>query len=122
MDAQAIIKELEETYPGKRIKRIPEDNPSEIVCEFDPRVDHPEFSLAVAIIDKSAPHYHKKMTEIYRVIRGELKLYVDDEEFVMYEGQQYMITPGRVHWAEGDAAWVEVYCNPGYDPEDHILA
>lgn len=121
MDAKTIIKELEETYPNKLIKQLPENTPTEIVCEFDPLTEHPEYSLAIAVIDRSAPHYHKRMTEIYHVIKGELKLHVDDEEFVMYEGQQYTITPGRIHWAEGHATWVEVYCSPGYQESDHIL-
>lgn len=122
MDAEAIVKELESTYPGKVIKRLPDQSPSEIVCEFDPPAEHPEWSLAVAIIDKSAPHFHRRMTEIYRVLKGELKLYVGHQEYVMYEGQEYTITPGQVHWAEGNATWIEVYCSPGYDPSDHYLA
>lgn len=122
MNADAIIKELRDSYPGKLIKRLPEDSPSEIICEFDPPGDHPEWSLAVAIIDRSAPHYHRKMTEIYRVLKGELKLHVGEEEYVMYEGQEYVITPNQVHWAEGDSTWIEVYCSPGYDPSDHYLS
>ncbi|HEY9790853.1 MAG TPA: cupin domain-containing protein [Candidatus Obscuribacterales bacterium] len=121
MNSAAVIRELQQLYPGKLIKCLPEDNPSEIVCEFDTKDQHPEWSLAVAVIDRSAPHHHRVMTEIYHVIKGTLTLHVDHEEFVMYEGQQYTITPGQTHWATGDETWVEVHCSPGYTPDDHIL-
>jgi mannose-6-phosphate isomerase-like protein (cupin superfamily) len=121
MNAAEIIAELKELHPGARIKQLPEENPTEIVCEFDPRDGHSEWSLAVAIIDKSAPHFHKRIVETYTVIRGELKLHVGNEEHTMYEGQSYHITPPMIHWAEGDACWVEVYCAPGYTSEDHHL-
>lgn len=122
MDSLAIVAELEQLYPGKLIKQLPQENPSEIVCEFDPRETHPEWSLAVNIIDRSVPHYHRLMTEIYHVVKGTLTLHVDDQEFEMYEGQEFTVTPGLVHWATGDATWVEVYCSPGYTQDDHILA
>lgn len=121
MDAKTIVDELTQLYPGKLIKQLPPDNPSEIVCEFDPKEAHPDFSVAVAIIDRSAPHFHKFTTEIYNVVRGTLVLHVDNEEYTMYEGQEFRVTPGRVHWATGDATWVEVYCSPGYTPDDHHL-
>jgi mannose-6-phosphate isomerase-like protein (cupin superfamily) len=121
VDAQTVIKELQEAYPGKLIKSLPETEPTEIICEFDPKDEHPDFSFAVAVIDRSVPHHHRRTTEIYRVIKGELKLHVGHQEYVMYEGQEWTVLPGQVHWAEGSATWVEVYCSPGYDPSDHIL-
>lgn len=122
MDAELVIKELQEKYPGKRIVCLPESNPSEIICEFDPADEHPEWSMALAVIDKSEPHFHRKMTEVYNVVRGELKLYVGHDEYVMYEGQSWQILPGQVHWAEGNGTWVEVYASPAWCQEDHILA
>ena len=123
MDAQSIVAEL-----GAALSRqanqtnCPEQSPAEIVCEFDPGEQHPEWSLALAVIDRSAAHYHNRMTEVYQVIKGILTLYVDSEEFTLYEGQQFTVTPGRIHWATGDATWVEVYCTPSYTSEDHILS
>jgi quercetin dioxygenase-like cupin family protein len=122
MDAKSVVAELEQLYPGKLIKQLPEQAPAEIICEFDPGAQHPEWSLAVAVIDRSAAHYHNRMTEVYQVIKGTLTLYVDSDEFTLYEGQQFTVTPGRIHWATGDATWVEVYCTPAYTSEDHILS
>ena len=121
MDAQSVIKELQAEYPGKPIKCLPEESPSEIICEFEPPEEHPDWSRAMAVIDKSKPHFHRVMTEVYSVIRGELKLYVNNEEYVMYEGQSWQILPGQVHWAEGNATWVEVYASPAWTSDDHVL-
>ncbi len=121
MDAAKVVAELTAEHPGSQIKQLPADNPTEIVCEFDPGQKHPDWSLAVAVIDNSAPHYHRVITEVYRILRGELTLYVGHEQFTMYEGQQYSILPGNVHWAEGNETWVEVYCSPAYTAEDHHL-
>ena len=63
MDSKKVIDELKRKYPGKKIIKNGEDNPSEILCEVDPSTNHPEYSLAVAVIDKSLPHSHKKTTE-----------------------------------------------------------
>jgi len=121
MDAQKVIAELEREYPGSNVKQLPEDCPKEIVCEFDPGTEHPDWSLAIAVIDKSEPHFHNRTTEIYRIIKGELKLHVNGEEHVMYEGQEYTVIPGKTHWAEGNETWVEVYCSPAYTHLDHHL-
>jgi mannose-6-phosphate isomerase-like protein (cupin superfamily) len=122
MNSQAVIDELAALYPGKPIKKLTEDDPSEIICEFDPRDAHPDWSLAVAVIDRSVAHFHRRMTETYCVLRGTLILHVDNQEYTLYEGQHFTILPGQVHWATGNATWVEVYCSPGYTAEDHILA
>ena len=122
MNAESVIAELSSLYPGKPLKLLPEANPTEIVCEFDPPDDHPDWSLAVAVIDRSQPHFHNKTTETYHVLRGELMLHVGDEELMMFEGQHYTITAGRVHWATGNETWVEIYCTPGYSADDHHLA
>jgi mannose-6-phosphate isomerase-like protein (cupin superfamily) len=121
MNDESIVAELGVLYPGKPIKRLPADAPTQIVCEFDPMDTHPEWSRAVAIIDRSLPHYHKKIVKIYHVVKGTLTLHVDDQEFMVYEGQEFTITPGQVHWAIGNETWVEVYCTPGYSSDDHFL-
>jgi mannose-6-phosphate isomerase-like protein (cupin superfamily) len=119
MNKQAIVNELASLYPGKPIKLVPENAPTEIVCEFE---HHPEWSMAVAVIDRGVPHFHRKITEVYHVIKGTLKLHVEQDVFEMYEGQQFTVVPGKIHWAEGNETWVEVYCNPAWSPDDHILA
>lgn len=121
MNVERVVAELQETYPQANILLLPKTQPREIVCEIDPGANHPQYSLAVAVIDKSEPHYHRNTVEIYRILKGQLKLYVNNEEHLMFEGQEYTVVPGTVHWAEGDETWVEVYTNPAWSPDDHHL-
>lgn len=121
MNKQSILSQLKEQYPGKKILSLPEDNPTEFLCEIEPTSDHPEYSVAIAIIDKSSPHVHHQTTETYKVIKGKLTVYKNDQSFELNEGSTLVITPGEVHWAQGDETWVECLSEPGWTSEDHIL-
>lgn len=121
MDRERVVAELESLYPGKNILQLPSDNPREIVCETDPTTDHSDKSVAIAVIDISAPHVHQKSTEVYRVLRGEVNLYVGKDRVILKEGDSFKIEPGNIHWASADGAWVEATSTPGWTPEDHIL-
>lgn len=121
MNAKRVITELSQKYPGKKIIKIPEDNPTEILCEIDSTTNHPEKSVVIAIIDKSEPHYHKKATETYKVIKGNLSIVIDGQKNELEEGDSLSIKPEDIHHAIGNETWVEVYSKPGWVPEDHIL-
>lgn len=121
MNTQKIIQELQEKYPGKEIVLDSEDNPTEIICEIEPTSEHPERSTAMAIVGKSKSHYHKKTTEIYEAVKGELIIYKDGKKYVLAEGEKITIEPGIVHSAEGDEAWFLTYSEPGWTLEDHII-
>ena len=113
-----IIRDLEERYPGKKIITLPAEDPKEVICEVDVT---PEKSVAIAVIDKSAPHFHRIMTETYRMVKGVLLVTMDGEQHLFLEGETCVITPGIIHHAEGNAAEIEVTCVPAWTPEDHIL-
>lgn len=121
MNIVKVIKKLEKKYPGKNIIKNPEDNPTEILCEVDPSSNHPEYSIAIAVIDKSEPHVHKKSTETYKIVRGKLSIYVDNEKHELEQGDKYTVLPGQIHWAEGKETWIECISKPGWALEDHIL-
>jgi len=121
MNTSKVIRELEQKYTGKKIVKNQEENPTEILCEVEPTKEHPDHSLAIAVIDKSIPHVHKKTTEVYRIIKGKLKLYVDEKVINLNEEDKYEIEAGRVHWAEGKETWLECYSKPGWTFEDYIL-
>jgi mannose-6-phosphate isomerase-like protein (cupin superfamily) len=120
MDVERAEKRLKERYPGKNIIRIPEDNPTEIVCEVEPTTDHDTYSVAVAIIESSKPHVHNKSLETYKVIDGQLQLRVGGETHIMNPGESYTVWPGKVHSARGNDAMVEVESYPGWTQEDHL--
>ncbi|MFA6501866.1 MAG: cupin domain-containing protein [Parachlamydiales bacterium] len=121
MNIQRIIDDLKIKYPSRNIIKNDESNSTEILCEIDPSKDHPDYSNAVAIIDKSKPHVHRKTTETYKIIKGKLILHIGDQSKELNEGDTYTIEPGNVHWAEGNETWVECYSEPGWTFEDHIL-
>ena len=121
MNIEKIISELSQRYPAKKIVKNTEQNPSEIICEIDQAADHPEKDIAIAVIDKSESHYHKKSTEIYKVLKGKLTLIVDNQEYKLKEGDSITIKPGQIHSAIGNETWVECHSEPGWTSEDHIL-
>ena len=121
MNTPKVIEELQKRYPGKNIMSLPPDNPSEIICEVEPTNEHADYSNAVAVIDHSAAHFHKKSTEIYTVTRGEVTLFLNGKKNVLKQGEKCIIAPWTIHWVEADEAWVETYSTPGWTPADHIL-
>lgn len=121
MNAQHIINKLQLQYPGKTIIKNDEDNPTEIICEIDPTGEHPEFDVAIAVIDHSIAHYHKLSKEEYEVIKGELVVTIDREKFALHTGEKITIYPGSIHSAVGSETWIKATSRPGWTPEDHIL-
>ncbi len=64
MKANVVADQLLLQYPGKQAIFLPdEENPSEIIVEIE-KTDIP--STAMAVIDRSAPHFHRRMRDIYR--------------------------------------------------------
>jgi len=116
MDKGKVIKELEEKYPGKKILK----NPGEIVCETNPAKNPGERGTAVAVIDWSLAHYHKKTIETYKVLMGELRVFKDGKSCKLGVGDKLIINPGEIHYATGDETWVEVIATPGWTIEDHF--
>jgi len=116
-----VISKLKDKYPGKKIIKNPPDNPTEIICEIEPTSDHPEKSLAVAVVGRSPLHYHKHTTEIYEAIRGKLTLYKNGKKHKLNKGDKITIKPGEVHYVEGKETWFKTYSSPGWTFKDHIL-
>ncbi len=112
-----LVKELNKKYPGKKI--LKNGNPvSEIVCEVEKGNG---YSIAIAVIEKSVPHLHKKTTEEYEVMKESIKLFINNKRSVLKKGEKIVIKPNQVHFAEGNETWVKVTSHPGWLVEDHIL-
>jgi len=118
--ARQILHSLKEEFPEKAIFPIPENDPKEILCEINPSDLHPDYSVAIAYINKSEPHQHIKSVETYEVEEGELDLYLDGVKKVLKKGQAYTINPGVIHWGEGEWVRIRVTSNPGWTLEDQI--
>lgn len=121
MNDKKVIKLLQEKYPGKRIIINDKKNPDEVICEIEPTNEHPSYSIAVAVIDRTKAHKHKKATEIYKVLKGKLVLHINDRIKELSAGESYSINPGNIHWAKGNEVWVECTASPGWTSDDHYL-
>jgi mannose-6-phosphate isomerase-like protein (cupin superfamily) len=71
-------------------------------------------------------HYHKIISETYKVLEGELRIfkYFSDrksyEEKVLEKGESLIIRPGEIHINKGKETWVEVISRPGWLSGDYI--
>ena len=103
---------LVRTYPGCRVKVT--DDKQEVVAEI-------RDGYAGAVIERSQPHFHGTMREIYRVLRGVLYVACGARGHVLGQGESLTIEPGLIHYARavGEPAWIEVESEPPWSREDH---
>ena len=113
-EVSRISAELSQLYPGANIKVTPDR--AEMVAEIEP-------GRAVAVIERSLPHFHQKMTEVYRGMKGTLYVACGGRGYVLGPGDVLTIEPGNVHFARGagEPAWIEVLSAPDWTPEDHLI-
>jgi mannose-6-phosphate isomerase-like protein (cupin superfamily) len=106
--------ELLVAYPGSQIKVAPDQR--EMVAEI-------AGVHAIAIIERSEPHFHREITETYRVLRGTLLIGRLGESFVLKVSDSITIRPGQIHHAKAlaDPAWIEVLCEPAWRAIRHIV-
>lgn len=121
MDIPKVIVKLKSKYQNKAIVLNPPEHPTEILCEIDPSSLHSDYSIAVAVIDQSRPHYHKKTEELYEVLQGDLTLTINGKDYPLKAGEQIKILPNQTHWAKGNSSWIKVTSHPGWTMQDHIL-
>lgn len=125
MNTEKVIMELKSQYPqGKIVKNLNHQKVvTEIVCELE---SEPGRSRAIAVVDSSTLHYHKKITETYKILKGSLtvlkydKLAVEYKEFELNEGDEIVLHPGEIHSNIGDETWFEVISTPAWTPDDYL--
>jgi len=120
MDVKKVVEELKKRHPGKNIILNPPDAPAEIVCEIEPGSLHPERSVAVAVLDRSILHYHRRSRETYEVIKGSLELTKGGKTYILSPGDKLTIEPGEYHLAKGKETWVRVTSQPAWKLDDQM--
>jgi mannose-6-phosphate isomerase-like protein (cupin superfamily) len=84
----------------------------------------PDLSLSIAAITgKSTPHMHKKMEEIYFVLKGEGEIFIGDESEIIKRGDLVAIPKNKFHYIQagkGKTIEIMVATHPGFDPDDVI--
>lgn len=106
--------ELLKEYPGCNVK-IAADQ-----CEMVAEISD---GFAVAVIERSAAHFHQQMKEVYRVLRGTLYVACGGQGYVLRKGDEIVIEPRQIHFARsaGEPAWIEVESAPPWSPDDHFV-
>jgi mannose-6-phosphate isomerase-like protein (cupin superfamily) len=116
-----IVEELLEKYPNKKAYDL-DGRGLHFVCEVEPVDEHPEYDKAVEVIISSKPHKHFKMTQFYKILKGNLELHLNGSIYNLKEGDKYTIVPNTAHWAKSyNECWVEIYSEPGWTKADHII-
>lgn len=121
MNTQSVINKLQTLYPGKTIIKNNEKNPTEIICEIEPTAEYRDYSIAIFVIDASIPHFHKKSTEVYEILNGEMEVTLDGKIYKLTRGQSITIKPNQHHFARGNETWARVTSRPGWTREDHYI-
>ena len=90
MNVKRVLEELKRKYSNKKIIQNKDESGgiTEIICEIEPTTEHPEYSVAIAVIDKIQPHYHEETTEVYEIIKGKLRVFKDGNEFILEAGRE----------------------------------
>ena len=90
MNISNIKDKLSLEFPGKSVfEKVANGDVIEVICETKPTSDHPKYSTAIAIIDRSQPHYHKQTTETYKILKGKLTLHLEGEIIELNKGDKY---------------------------------
>lgn len=104
------------------IAHLDEIDPVKCPCGFSKRAfatpDNPVATIHLVDIQEDArTHYHKKLTEIYLVLKGKGFMELDGELHPVKPMSTILIKPGCRHRAIGKLVIINVPV-PAFDPED----
>ena len=111
------------------VRKVKDANPREITCGMmRDLIQQKDFDgmnfVHVTITDATKKHYHKKLTEVYFVLKGAIDVELDGKTEHLEKNELIMIFPNTEHKAwkttEEDAE-ILVACCPPWTEEDEIL-
>jgi mannose-6-phosphate isomerase-like protein (cupin superfamily) len=97
--------------------------PAEVLYEITSLATKLPFGIAIADIELSARHFHKKTIETYTVVQGDLEVTLDGKKHLLHPGDAIKIQPGMIHTARSISekpARIVVVCIPEFSLEDYI--
>jgi mannose-6-phosphate isomerase-like protein (cupin superfamily) len=98
---------------------------AEIVYEVTTQANRLPFGIAFADIKQSVSHFHKRTTETYTVVQGDLEVRLDGEKYTLGPGDVIKISPGAIHSARSlgeTPARITVTSIPEWSSEDYHVA
>lgn len=113
-EIETIRAELLNEYPGCNV--VLSADKCEMVAEISD-------GLAVAVVERSVPHFHQETKEVYRVLRGILYVACAGRGRVLRQGDSMVIEPGESHFSQctREPAWIEVQSEPPWSSRDHFI-
>ena len=111
------------------VRKVQDSDPKEITCGLMRKLtDVEDFKdmdfVHVTIKDSTKRHYHKKLTEVYYVLKGSIDVEIDGKTEHLEKGHMIMIFPNTNHKAwktSKEDAEILVACCPPWAEEDEIL-
>ena len=111
------------------VRKVGEQTPAEITCgiirKLTAEEDFRDMDIAhITITDSTKKHYHKKLTEVYYVLKGSVDVEIDGKIEYLKEVSLIMIKSNTDHKAwktSKEGAEILVVCSPPWRKEDEIL-
>ncbi len=111
------------------VRDIKASEPKKITCGIMRKLtDSKDFPgtdfVHITVKDSTKKHFHRKLTEVYYVLKGSIDVEVDQKIEHLKIGQMIMIFPNTNHKAwktSKENAEILVACNPPWSEEDEIL-
>ena len=111
------------------VRRVKDADPFDITCgamrKLTDVTDSKDFDFVhVTITGATKKHYHKKLTEVYFVLKGAIEVEADGKKETLQKGDMIMIFPKTNHKAlkkSKENAEILVACCPPWTEEDEIL-
>lgn len=132
MNKAKVIAELQKEFPGRQIFCIPQDsdNPTEIICPLN---NIEGGSRAIAVVDQTAPKFHKVSTEIFTVLKGQLIIQTEQvnsngnresQAKILSTGESFAVKPLTIYSLQGrgEEVWLQADTFPAWTPEDDFPA
>jgi len=111
------------------VRNIKEAEPKQITCGIMRKLtDEKDFKdmdiVHVTVKNSTKKHYHRKLTEVYYVLKGSIDMEIDGKIKNLKKGHMIMIFPGTNHKAWKTSKYdaeLLVICCPPWTEEDEIL-
>ena len=111
------------------VRKVKDTSPFDITCgtarKLTDATDSKDFDFVhVTITSPTKKHYHKKLTEVYFVLKGAIEVEADSKVETLQKGDMIMIFPNTNHkaWKKSEEnAEILVACCPPWAEEDEIL-
>ena len=111
------------------VRKVKDSDPKEITCglmrDLTNAKDFKSMDFVhITISDSTKKHYHKKLTEVYYVLKGSIDVEIDGKTEHLEKDSLIMIFPNTQHKAwktSKEDAEILVVCSPPWSEEDEIL-